>query len=425
MAPKVKVAGEWVNRAQSLEQIIYGRNSISKCVYEKLFLWVVDNLNEALSSNIPKNHFIGCLDIAGFEIFDFNSFEQLCINYTNEKLQQFFNWTTFIREQEEYQKEGIEWTTLDFKMDLSTTINLIEEPLGILSMLEEECMFPKASEKTFMDKLFQQNKKHVAMGKPTKKSKGQKDSSFELYHYAGTVGYSVTGWLDKNKDPLNGSVIELFRESSNSLMADLWKDYKTPEEQAEIDKQSKKKKKGKGQAFITVSETHRLSLCKLVSNLKQTNPHFIRCIVPNENKQFGVVDSQFVLHQLRCNGVIEGIRICKKGFPGRMKYGEFMARYKVLNPNAVPDNYNQDLEEIEGEDPADRKVRQRQKDKEACEAILKSLDGIDQDAYRFGISKAFFGAGFISQLEQLRVESMKIWFPLNISIFQKLGTKIN
>merc|ERR1712173_169273 len=148
-----------------------------------------------------------------------------------------------------YKKEGIEWNTIDFGMDLAACIELIEKPMGILSTLEEECMFPKASDKTFKDKLYGTHMgKTKAFGKSTSKSKGQRDVDFELYHYAGCVGYNISGWLDKNKDPMNGSVIDLLRKSSNVLMNTIWADYKSAEEIAEEEKKNKggktKKKKG-------------------------------------------------------------------------------------------------------------------------------------------------------------------------------------
>merc|ERR1712176_289953 len=189
-----------------------------KGIFEKLFNWIAANINDALATKIAKAYFIGCLDIAGFEIFDFNTFEQLCINYTNEKLQQFFNHHMFVLEQEEYKREGINLTFIDFGLDLARTIELIEKPLGIMSILEEECMFPKASDKTFKDKLYQQHMgKNEKFGKPNPKNHKNPNvpaPDFELYHYAGTVGYNVTDWLLKNKDPLNGSVVGLLKKSS-------------------------------------------------------------------------------------------------------------------------------------------------------------------------------------------------------------------
>merc|ERR1712088_569547 len=383
--PRVKAGAEYVIKAQTPAQILYSRGALGKAIFEKLFKWVAMNINEALTTKNQRSYFIGCLDIAGFEIFEFNTFEQLCINFTNEKLQQFFNHHMFVLEQEEYKREGIVWAFIDFGLDLAKTIELIEKPLGILSILEEECMFPKASDKTYREKLVQTHQgKTAAFGKASSKSKGQRDVDFELYHYAGCVGYNIGGWLEKNKDPMNNSVIELLRKSSNMLMNAIWADYKSPEELAEEEKKNKgdKKKKKKGAAFQTVSSVHKESLSKLMTNLKSTQPHFVRCVVPNEHKKPGMMESHLVLHQLRCNGVLEGIRICRQGFPNRMMYADVKERYKILNPNACP----------EGEFMYNKK---------AVEKVLGSLD-IDHDKYRFGHTKVFFRAGFPAVLEELR-----------------------
>merc|ERR1711970_519473 len=153
-------------------QIVYARGALAKAVFERMFKWVAMNINEALATKLQRSFFIGCLDIAGFEIFGFNTFEQLCINFTNEKLQQFFNHHMFVLEQEEYKREGIEWVMIDFGMDLAACIELIEKPLGIFSILEEECMFPKASDKSYKEKLFQNHGggKSSDFGKPSSKS---------------------------------------------------------------------------------------------------------------------------------------------------------------------------------------------------------------------------------------------------------------
>ena len=157
---------------------------------------------------MKKVNFIGVLDIAGFEIFEFNTFEQICINFCNEKLQQFFNHHMFVLEQEEYVREGIEWEMVDFGMDLEATIQLMEKPMGLLAILEEETLFPKASDKTFEDKL-----KENLLGKSNvflKKQPGSKDKNahFAIAHYAGIVNYNLCNWLDKNKDPLNDTVAD-------------------------------------------------------------------------------------------------------------------------------------------------------------------------------------------------------------------------
>uniref|UniRef100_A0A3B4WBE6 Uncharacterized protein n=1 Tax=Seriola lalandi dorsalis TaxID=1841481 RepID=A0A3B4WBE6_SERLL len=328
--PRVKVGNEMVTKGQTVPQVNNSVSALCKSIYEKMFLWMVIRINEMLDTKQPRQYFIGVLDIAGFEIFDFNSLEQLCINFTNEKLQQFFNHHMFVLEQEEYKKEGIEWEFIDFGMDLAACIELIEKPMGIFSILEEECMFPKASDTTFKNKLHDQHLgKTKAFEKP-KPAKGKAEAHFSLVHYAGTVDYNISGWLDKNKDPLNDSVVQLYQKSSNKLLAFL---YAAHAEAAGGGKKGKKK----GGSFQTVSALFRENLGKLMTNLRSTHPHFVRCLIPNETKTPGLMENFLVIHQLRCNGVLEGIRICRKGFPSRILYGDFKQRYKVLNASVIPE----------------------------------------------------------------------------------------
>ncbi|NXO17058.1 MYH6 protein, partial [Oriolus oriolus] len=220
--PRVKVGNEYVTKGQSVQQVYYSIGALAKAVYEKMFNWMVVRINNSLDTKQPRQYFIGVLDIAGFEIFDFNSFEQLCINFTNEKLQQFFNHHMFVLEQEEYKKEGIEWEFIDFGMDLQACIDLIEKPMGIMSILEEECMFPKASDMTFKSKLYDNHLgKSANFGKP-RNVKGKSEAHFSLIHYAGTVDYNILGWLEKNKDPLNETVVGLYQKSALKLLANLF-----------------------------------------------------------------------------------------------------------------------------------------------------------------------------------------------------------
>uniref|UniRef100_A0A4X1SL60 Myosin-3 n=1 Tax=Sus scrofa TaxID=9823 RepID=A0A4X1SL60_PIG len=376
--PRVKVGNEYVTKGQTVDQVHHAVNALSKSVYEKLFLWMVTRINQQLDTKLPRQHFIGVLDIAGFEIFEYNSLEQLCINFTNEKLQQFFNHHMFVLEQEEYKKEGIEWTFIDFGMDLAACIELIEKPMGIFSILEEECMFPKATDTSFKNKLYDQHLGKSANFQKPKVLKGRAEAHFSLIHYAGTVDYSVSGWLEKNKDPLNETVVGLYQKSSNRLLAHLYATFAT----ADADSGKKKVAKKKGSSFQTVSALFRENLNKLMSNLRTTHPHFVRCIIPNETKTPGAMEHSLVLHQLRCNGVLEGIRICRKGFPNRILYGDFKQRYRVLNASAIPEGQFIDS-------------------KKACEKLLASID-IDHTQYKFGHTKVFFKAGLLGTLEEMR-----------------------
>ncbi|KAM3860594.1 myosin-6-like [Diretmus argenteus] len=382
--PRVKVGNEWVTKGQSVQQVYYSIGALSKSVYEKMFLWMVVRINQTLDTKQPRQYFIGVLDIAGFEIFDFNTFEQLCINFTNEKLQQFFNHHMFVLEQEEYKKEGIVWEFIDFGMDLAACIELIEKPMGIMSILEEECMFPKASDSTFKAKLYDNHLGKTANFQKPRVIKGRPEAHFSLIHYAGTVDYNISNWLEKNKDPLNETVVGLFQKSSLKFLANLFIGYAG----ADLEKGGKGGGKKKGSSFQTVSALHRENLNKLMTNLRSTHPHFVRCLIPNESKTPGVMENPLVMHQLRCNGVLEGIRICRKGFPNRIQYGDFKQRYRILNPNAIPEGQFID-------------------NKKAAEKLLGSLD-IDHEQYKLGHTKVFFKAGLLGVLEEMRDDRLAL-----------------
>uniref|UniRef100_A0A182JAN4 Myosin heavy chain n=1 Tax=Anopheles atroparvus TaxID=41427 RepID=A0A182JAN4_ANOAO len=269
---------------------------------------------------------LACIDL----IEKNNGFNQLCINFTNERLQQFFNHYMFILEQEEYEREGIQWTFIDFGLDLQPTIDLIEKPMGILSILEEESMFPKATDQTFAEKLMTNHLgKSAPFMKPRPPKPGIPAGHFAIGHYAGVVSYNITGWLEKNKDPLNDTVVDQFKKGNNALVQEIFADH--PGQSA--DPAAAKGGRGKkGAGFATVSSSYKEQLNNLMGTLQSTQPHFVRCIIPNEMKTAGVVDAHLVMHQLTCNGVLEGIRICRKGFPNRMMYPDFKLRYKILAP---------------------------------------------------------------------------------------------
>uniref|UniRef100_A0A3Q3C8W3 Myosin heavy chain 7 n=1 Tax=Haplochromis burtoni TaxID=8153 RepID=A0A3Q3C8W3_HAPBU len=255
--PRVKVGNEWVTKGQNVQQVYYAMGALAKAVYEKMFLWMVVRINQSLDTKQPRQYFIGVLDIAGFEIFDFNTFEQLCINFTNEKLQQFFNHHMFVLEQEEYKKEGIEWTFIDFGMDLQACIDLIEKPMGIMSILEEECMFPKASDATFKAKLYDNHLGKSSNFQKPRVVKGKPEAHFALVHYAGTVDYNINNWLVKNKDPLNETVVALYQKSTVKLLATLFANY-AGADSAESGGKGKGGTKKKGSSFQTVSALHRV-----------------------------------------------------------------------------------------------------------------------------------------------------------------------
>ncbi|VDK52965.1 unnamed protein product [Anisakis simplex] len=393
LKPHVKVGTEWVNKGQNLEQVNWAVGALAKALFARMFTWLIKRCNKTLDAQaLSRDFFIGVLDIAGFEIFDLNSFEQLWINFVNEKLQQFFNHHMFVLEQEEYQREGIKWEFIDFGLDLQACIELIEKPLGIISMLDEECIVPKASDLTLAQKLNDQHLgKHTNFQKPRPPKGKQAEAHLAIVHYAGTVRYNVLGWLEKNKDPLNDTAVEVLKSNGGmTLMSAIWEDYKTQEDIAKLTKAGKTmgKKKGKSASFMTVSMMYRESLNKLMTMLYQTHPHFIRCIIPNEQKKSGLIEANLVLNQLTCNGVLEGIRICRKGFPNRMLYVDFKQRYAVIAAD----------EAKSGKDV-----------KESSEKILEKLlqvNALKPEEFQTGHQKVFFKAGVLAHLEEMRDEAL-------------------
>lgn len=378
LKPRIKVGRDFVTKAQTKEQVEFSVEAIGKACYERLFRWLVNRINRSLDRTKRQGaSFIGILDMAGFEIFELNSFEQLCINYTNEKLQQLFNHTMFILEQEEYQREGIEWKFIDFGLDLQPTIDLIDKPMGIMALLDEECWFPKATDKTFVEKLVSAHSVHPKFMKTD--FRGVAD--FAIIHYAGKVDYSAAQWLMKNMDPLNENVVSLLQNSQDPFVCHIWKDAEIVgmAQQAMTDTQfGARTRKG---MFRTVSQLYKEQLTKLMATLRNTNPNFVRCIIPNHEKKAGKIEAPLVLDQLRCNGVLEGIRICRQGFPNRIPFQEFRQRYELLTPNIIPKGF------MDG--------------KKACEQMIEALE-LDHNLYRVGQSKIFFRAGVLAHLEEER-----------------------
>merc|ERR1712226_1510999 len=344
--PKLKVGTEWVQKGSTCANASNSVAGIARAIYERTFRITVDKCNETLCDpTMKKITYIGVLDIAGFEIFDYNGFEQICINYVNEKLQQFFNNHIFTLEQEEYVREGLEWANVDFGMDLQKCIDMFEKPMAFLAIFEEESLFPKTTDATFAEKLMTN-----LLGKWTQFAKPNPrpdpDAHFAVIHYAATVSYNLTGWLEKNKDPLNDTIVELIKNGGNSLAIDCFK----------------------GQ------------LDDLMGVLYKTHPHFIRCVVPNTHKQPGGVEPGLIMHQYQCNGVLAGIAICRAGFPNKITYPEFKARFNIVGAAAVAKAKN---------------------DKAAAQAVMDIVK-LDKEKFRLGHTLVFFRAGIGGRMEEQR-----------------------
>merc|ERR1711963_921573 len=254
---------------------------------------------------------------------------------------------------------------VDFGMDLAACIIMFEKPMGIWAILEEETLFPKSTDKSFEDKL---KSGHLGKSPPFAKpqSKTDKNAHFAIIHYAGTVSYNDTG-------------VDVLKRGSNALLVHLWRDH--PGQSAPPDDDVKKKKK-KGSGPKTVSSVYLVQLAEPMHTLHSTEPHFIRCIVPNTHKQPGMVEPELIMHQLTCNGVLEGIRICMRGFPNRMMYPDFKSRYAILG-----------AAEIASSDD----------NKTAVYALMDKIE-FSRDRYRLGHTKVFFRAGALAGLEEARDE---------------------
>lgn len=291
-------------------------DSLSMAIYGRLFNWLVRKVNEALQgkANANKGVYIGILDIFGFEIFDQNSFEQLCINYANEKLQQQFNKTTFKEEEALYVSEAIKFTHVDF-IDNQEVLDLVERsPGGILPMLDDECLVPEGSDAKFMNKVEDRHGKNPKF--LTDKHRKLNDSfNFEIFHYAGVVNYNADGFMDKNRDNMFFDQYVLCSRSSHGLMQELFP-------------------KGKGSTNNKSQSTQfRAQLSDLMSSLADTESRYIRCIKPNGKQVSDNFEAPLVVDQLRYSGVFEAVEIRKQGYPFRYKYNQFACKYSCINRN--------------------------------------------------------------------------------------------
>ncbi|KAH0928335.1 hypothetical protein HID58_014062 [Brassica napus] len=295
------------------------RDGLAKTIYSRLFDWLVNKINISIGQDSHSRRLIGVLDIYGFESFKTNSFEQFCINYTNEKLQQHFNQHVFKMEQGEYEKEEIDWSYVEF-VDNKDVVDLIEKkPGGIIALLDEACMLPKSTPETFSEKLYQTFKNHKRFIKPKLTR-----SDFTLVHYAGEVQYQSDQFLDKNKDYVVAEHQDLLNASKCSFVSGLF---------PPLPKASSKSK------FSSIGARFKLQLQQLMETLNLTEPHYIRCVKPNNLLQPTVFDNANVLHQLRSGGVLEAIRVKCAGYPTNRTFIEFLKRFIILAPEILKGEY--------------------------------------------------------------------------------------
>ncbi|CAN0906866.1 XI-K [Linum grandiflorum] len=352
---------EIITRTLDPENALGSRDALAKTLYSRLFDWIVEKLNVSIGQDPDSKSIIGVLDIYGFESFKCNSFEQFCINFTNEKLQQHFNQHVFKMEQEEYTKEEINWSYIEF-VDNQDVLDLIEKkPGGIISLLDEACMFPKSTHETFAQKLYQTFKNNKRFIKP-KLSR----TDFTILHYAGEVNYQANQFLDKNKDYVIAEHQALMTASQCHFVVGLFP--------------SLKEESSKSSKFSSIGSRFKLQLQSLMETLSVTEPHYIRCVKPNNVLKPAIFESVNIIHQLRCGGVLEAIRISCAGYPTRRTFYEFLIRFGLLAPEVLDGNYD---------------------DKVACQMILdkKGLKG-----YQIGKTKVFLRAGQMAELDARRAE---------------------
>ncbi|XP_040120408.1 unconventional myosin-Vb isoform X1 [Oryx dammah] len=382
---KLVTTSETYVKTMSLQQVVNARDALAKHIYAQLFHWIVEHVNKALHTSLKQHSFIGVLDIYGFETFEVNSFEQFCINYANEKLQQQFNSHVFKLEQEEYMKEQIPWTLIDF-YDNQPCIDLIEAKLGILDLLDEECKVPRGTDQNWTQKLYDRHSGSQHFQKPRMSNK-----AFIVIHFADKVEYLSDGFLEKNRDTVYEEQINILKASKFPLVADLFHDDKdsapatTASSKINIRPSRRPMKASNKEHKKTVGYQFRSSLHLLMETLNATTPHYVRCIKPNDEKLPFHFNSKRAVQQLRACGVLETIRISAAGYPSRWSYHDFFNRYRVLVKK-------RDLAS------ADKKA--------ICRSVLESLIK-DPDKFQFGRTKIFFRAGQVAYLEKLRADKFR------------------
>ncbi|XP_061072703.1 myosin VIIAa isoform X1 [Conger conger] len=349
--------GETVSTPLSMEQALDVRDAFVKGIYGRLFVWIVEKINAAIykpPSKEPKavRRSIGLLDIFGFENFTINSFEQLCINFANENLQQFFVRHVFKLEQEEYNLENINWQHIEFTDNQDALDMIAIKPMNIISLIDEESKFPKGTDTTMLNKLNSQHKLNTYYIPP----KNTYETQFGIQHFAGVVYYETRGFLEKNRDTLHGDIIQLVHSSKNKFIKQIF--------QADVAMGAETRKRSP-----TLSSQFKRSLELLMRTLGVCQPFFVRCIKPNEYKKPMLFDRELCVRQLRYSGMMETIRIRRAGYPIRYTFVEFVDRYRVLMPGVKPAYKQEDL-------------------RGTCQRIAEAVLGRDDD-WQMGKTKIF------------------------------------
>lgn len=370
-------------------QAMDSRDALSKSLYAKLFKWLVDCCNAKLVDDEASCAFVGILDIFGFEQFKVNSFEQLCINYANERLQQQFNWDVFKSEQAEYESEGIEWQYIQF-VDNQECLDLIDrkDTMGLLHLVDEESAIQKGSDEKFVQKARNAHATHKDFEAPKRDM-----LSFTVRHFAGAVTYLAAGFREKNKDTLHQDLSAVMRESQAGLVQLLFP--------REVPGASpvKKTRGGKSADKMTVGSQFMLQLASLMRTINSTGVHYVRCIKPNTLNQPAIFDMVHSAHQLRCAGVLEAVRISRMAYPNRMVHKAFIQRYLPLVTKDWIALHEQKLSRASGATLGDEATR------DLCARMLVVVVE-DATRYQLGKTKVFFRAFLLEALEQRRSEAL-------------------
>ncbi|KAK5859693.1 hypothetical protein PBY51_021226 [Eleginops maclovinus] len=390
-----KTNRESVVKPLSADQASDCRDAFVKAIYNKLFIWIVEKINNVIYKKLtksPKSSFlsIGLLDIFGFENFQTNSFEQLCINFANEKLQQFFVGHIFKLEQKEYLKQDIVWNNIEFSDNQSILDVLAMKPCNLLALIDEESNFPKGSDATMLNKMNQQHRKN----KSYISSRSEYDTDFGICHYAGKVHYDSKGFLEKNRDAVSSDMINMVKKTKNTLLQQIFetelsinnvnisnnkKIFITPNNSLRAQTDNRKQ-------VATLSAQFRQSLDSLMKALSACQPFFIRCFKPNNEKQSQMFDRELCMRQLRYSGMLDTIRIRKLGFPIRHTFEDFLNRYRVLLRTTACDPKTETAAAC-------------------CEAICKTeIEG--EDEWKIGRNKIFLRDAHDAILERLREEKL-------------------
>ncbi|XP_029079624.1 unconventional myosin-VI isoform X2 [Monodon monoceros] len=357
-----------------VEQANNARDALAKTVYSHLFDHVVNRVNQCFPFE-TSSYFIGVLDIAGFEYFERNSFEQFCINYCNEKLQQFFNERILKEEQELYQKEGLGVNEVHY-VDNQDCIDLIEAKLaGILDILDEENRLPQPSDQHFTSEVHQKHKDHFRLCIPRKSKLAvhrniRDDEGFIIRHFAGAVCYETTQFVEKNNDALHMSLESLICESRDKFIRELF-------ESSTNNNKDTKQKAGK-LSFISVGNKFKTQLNLLLDKLRSTGASFIRCIKPNLKMTSHDFEGAQILSQLQCSGMVSVLDLMQGGFPSRASFHELYNMYKKYMPDKLA----------------------RLDPRLFCKALFKAL-GLNEIDYKFGLTKVFFRPGKFAEFDQI------------------------